>query len=379
MTSSKAAKGRTFATSGPRLRGRWLSECGRLRGWIRFEPKPEDWEALVTIVVTEDNFVRAETNRMLVGLQAQAGGLNRWKHHREPASLDDQTVIRMNRDTLYSLAVVNISDGATLTVPDASGRYLTVMVVNQDHYINRVFTEPGEYPLTTEEFDTAYVLLAARVLVDPTDPDDVSQVHAIQDGFGLERQANESLELPDYDEESFTAVRNSVLAEASQGLHGTHGMFGKKDEVDPHTHLLGTAAGWGGLPEQEAYYESREPKLPGGPVHDHREGRARGRVLVRHRLRRRRVPPPQRPRRLQHQQRRRHQEPGRFDHRHLRRDQRGREPAAPAGGLELHRPHVPATPRDPRRNLDLPRPRTPYLTLGIHPLIGYVESNPVPE
>ena len=218
----------------------------------------------MTILVTEDNFVRAETNRMLVGLQAQAGGLNHWKHHREPASLDDQTVIRMNRDTLYSLAVVNISDGATLTVPDASGRYLTVMVVNQDHYINRVFTEPGEYPLTTEEFDTAYVLLAARVLVDPTDPDDVSQVHAIQDGFGLSATANESLELPDYDEESFTAVRNSVLAEASQGLHGTHGMFGKKDEVDPHIHLLGTAAGWGGLPEQEAYYESREPKLPVG-------------------------------------------------------------------------------------------------------------------
>ena len=33
-------------------------------------------------------------------------------------------------------------------------RYLTVMVVNQDHYINRVFAEPGEYELTTDEFDT---------------------------------------------------------------------------------------------------------------------------------------------------------------------------------------------------------------------------------
>lgn len=44
----------------------------------------------------------------------------------------------MNRDTLYSLAVVNISEGATVTVPDAGGRYLSVMVVNQDHYINRI-------------------------------------------------------------------------------------------------------------------------------------------------------------------------------------------------------------------------------------------------
>jgi hypothetical protein len=59
-------------------------------------------------------------------------------------------------------------------------------------------------------------------------------------------------------------VRTAVLAEASQGLHGTHGMFGTKEVVDPHTHLIGTAGGWGGLPEQEAYYESREPGLPVG-------------------------------------------------------------------------------------------------------------------
>ncbi len=218
----------------------------------------------MAIAVTEGNFVRAETNRMLVGLQAQAGGVNRWKHHREPASLDEQTVIRMNRDTLYSLAVVNISDGAILTVPDAEGRYLTVMVVNQDHYINRVFSEPGEYSLTVEEFDTPYVLLGARVLVDATDPRDVARVTTIQDGFALGAAADAPLVLPDYDDESFTAMRTLVLAEASQGDHDTHGMFGKKEDTDPHAHLLGTASGWGGLPEQEAFYESREPGLPVG-------------------------------------------------------------------------------------------------------------------
>ena len=218
----------------------------------------------MSIVVTEDNFVRAETNRMLVGLQAQAGGVNRWKHHREPASLDEQTVIRMNRDTLYSLAVVNISDGATLTVPDAQGRYLTVMVVNQDHYINQVFTEPGEHQLSVEDFDTPYVLLGARVLVDATDASDIAEVATIQDGFSLRTAADEPLVLPDYDDESFTAVRAAVLAEASQGDHDTRGMFGTKENTDPHAHLLGTASGWGGLPEREAYYESREPGLPVG-------------------------------------------------------------------------------------------------------------------
>ena len=94
-------------------------------------------------LVTTDNFVRAETDRYIASLVRDAGGVNRWRHHREPASVDHQTVIRMNRDTLYSFAVIDISEGAVLTLPDAGDRYLSVMIVNQDHYINAVFHEPG--------------------------------------------------------------------------------------------------------------------------------------------------------------------------------------------------------------------------------------------
>ncbi|MFD6445368.1 DUF1214 domain-containing protein [Promicromonospora sp. NPDC060204] len=215
------------------------------------------------ITVTNENFVRAETNRMLVGIQAQAGGVNRWRHNREPASIDEQTVIRMNRDTLYSFAVVNISEPATVTVPDARGRYLTVMVVNQDHYINRILTEPGDYPLTMVEFDTPYVVLVARILVDATDPDDVAEVNALQDGFALQAADGEPLVLPGYDEESFTATREALLAASADGLD-THGMFGSKGDVDPQRHRIGTAGGWGGLPEREAFYAGVAPHLPVG-------------------------------------------------------------------------------------------------------------------
>jgi len=85
---------------------------------------------------------------MFAGIQNGAGGINQWDHLRAPTALDEQTVIRMNRDTLYSMIVVDISQGATLTVPDAGDRYLSVMVINQDHYINRIFTEAGTYELT---------------------------------------------------------------------------------------------------------------------------------------------------------------------------------------------------------------------------------------
>jgi hypothetical protein len=74
-------------------------------------------------LVNVDNFGRAETNRMFAAILADSGGVNRWMHNRGPTSLDHQPVIRMNRDTLYSGAIVNITGGATLTIPDSGGRY----------------------------------------------------------------------------------------------------------------------------------------------------------------------------------------------------------------------------------------------------------------
>lgn len=88
----------------------------------------------MSIQVNVDNFARAETDRMLAGLQDDAGGVNVLSHNRAAASVDHQTVIRMNRDTLYSFAVVDLADGATVTIPEHGDRYVSVMVVNQDHY-----------------------------------------------------------------------------------------------------------------------------------------------------------------------------------------------------------------------------------------------------
>jgi hypothetical protein len=222
-------------------------------------------EPAAPIVVDHGNFVRAETNRMFAGLLHSGSGLNSWTHNRGLTPIDQQTVIRMNRDTLYSLAVVDISQGATVTVPDAGDRYLSVMVVNQDHYINRIFHDRGTYELTVEEFDTEYVTLGARVLVNGDDSADLAAVAAIQDGFGLEAAAARPFVLPDYDEASFSAVRNALLEEVRSGALSDAGKaFGSRSDVDPHVHLIGTAAGWGGLPAHEAFYLAREPELPVG-------------------------------------------------------------------------------------------------------------------
>ena len=214
----------------------------------------------MSVRVSVDNFVRAETDRMFAGLANESGGVNRWHHRRLPAPIEHQTVIRMNRDTLYSSAVVDISEGATITVPDAGDRYLSMMVVNEDHYINRVFHDSGDYDLTVEEFDTPYVGVAARLLADPGDSNDLAEVNALQDQFGLQAGSARPFGPPDYDQESFERTRAALLQLAAGGLTGVG--FGKKDAVDPVHHLIGTAAGWGGLPPEEAHYIGVFPNLP---------------------------------------------------------------------------------------------------------------------
>ena len=213
--------------------------------------------------VNVENFARAETNRMFAGILARTGGVGQWFHDRELGALDQQTVIRQNRDTFYSASVADISGGASLTLPDGGDRYVSAMVVNQDHYINEVLHGPGPHQLTVAGYDTPYVLLAVRIMVDPNDPADVAEVHALQDQISLEAGEPTPFELPDHDEASFTATREALLTLA-KGIGGFDHAFGRREDVDPVRHLLGTAAGWGGLPETEAFYVNVNPGLPVG-------------------------------------------------------------------------------------------------------------------
>jgi hypothetical protein len=217
----------------------------------------------VSITVDVDNFARAETHRMFAGLQRDAGGVNNLSHNRVPASVDHQTVIRMNRDTLYSFAVVDLTAGATVTVPEHGDRYVSVMIVNEDHYINEIIHDAGSYDLTMDRHDTPYVVVAARVLVDPNDPDDVEQVARLQDQFELIAGSARPFAMPGYDQASLDRTRTALLTLAG-GLSATDRMFGAEADVDPVHHLLGTAAGWGGLPATEATYVGVNPGLPVG-------------------------------------------------------------------------------------------------------------------
>jgi len=178
------------------------------------------------IPVTVDNFLRAATNLELEKYVSLGGGVNQFFHFRAPVSVDDQPTIRLNRDTLYSTVVVDISKGATLTLPDVGDRYMTAMVVNQDHYINEVFSGGGTYALDMETFDTPYVIVFMRVLVDASDPEDVAAVNALQDQMTVESVSSNPFISPNYDQESFEGIVRSALSFAPY-TPGSAFMFGR--------------------------------------------------------------------------------------------------------------------------------------------------------
>lgn len=215
------------------------------------------------IPVTVDNFPRAESD-FYFAAQVKDGAFGKFIHRREPAAIDQQTVIRLNRDTLYSSAVFDLDAGpVTITMPDAGKRFMSLMIVSEDHYVPVVTYTAGDHTFTREKIGTRYMVAAVRTLVDPKDPKDLEQVHALQDAIKISQQKQGSFEVPVWDPVSQKKVRDALLVLASTTSGFDHA-FGTREQVDPIRHLLGTAAGWGGNPDKDAMYISVTPSQNDG-------------------------------------------------------------------------------------------------------------------
>jgi hypothetical protein len=213
--------------------------------------------------VTVENFVRAETDRYFSKVVKQ-GGFAKFLHFREPAPIDQQTVIRMNRDTLYSAAVFDLDAGpVTITVPDPGARFLSVQLFDQDEYTVLVAYGAGEHTLTKPKVGTRYAMCAIRILVDPADPRDVAAVRALQDAIKVQLQSVGSFETPAWDQAGQKKLRESLLVLGAT-LPNSKNMFGKKGQVEPVRHLIGAAMAWGGNPEKAATYVNVTPRLNDG-------------------------------------------------------------------------------------------------------------------
>jgi hypothetical protein len=213
------------------------------------------------VLVTPDNFNRAETDMNFASGGTQVG---RFSHHRELMSIDFP-IVRPNRDTLYSLSVFDLDAGpVTVTLPDAGQRFMSMQVIDEDHYTPEVIYGGGTYTFNRDKIGTRYASLGVRILVNPADPEDVKQVHSLQDAITVTQPGGPGrFEVPNWDQASQKKVHDALLTLA-ETLPDTKRTFGARDQVDPVRHLIGTAFAFGGNPEKDALYLNVTPSRNDG-------------------------------------------------------------------------------------------------------------------
>lgn len=215
------------------------------------------------ILVTAENFARAESDMYFSSI-VKNNGFSKYYHTREVAPIEQQNVIRLNRDTLYSSAVFDLDAGpVTIELPKSNNRFISLQIIDENQYTHGVYYNDGKYVLDRKDIGTRYVAAPIRILVNPNDPNDVSAAHKIQDEIKVSQKSPGKFVIPDWDLVSQSKVRDALLILGST-LTDTSRMYGDKEHVDPVRFLIGSAIGWGANPEKEALYLNVTPPLNDG-------------------------------------------------------------------------------------------------------------------
>jgi len=219
-----------------------------------------------TTTVTDENYSLAETDGVIEGYvkkiaaATNTNGVGVLMHYRKGAEPKDRTIMRINFDTIYSWAIVDLTEPATLTMPETNGRYQSAWIVSEDGYYPGAFTTPGEHKITKEWIGGArYAVIVMRTQVNVRDPADLAKAHALQDQLKL-TQNDKGSWAPEnqWGQKEVLAMRAKYM-EIGNGM-STSDMFGKKGGISLKNRNAGNAFGWGGFTPDQAVYPQYFPK-----------------------------------------------------------------------------------------------------------------------
>ena len=209
------------------------------------------------LAVTPENFIRAETDNMFAQMINNAGKTNEFFHFRTPTPLDKQTVIRMNRDVLYSGGVFDAEQGLEITFPEMpDDRYASVYVIDNDHYVQDLIYEPGSY---TMKANTRFLYVIIRIQVyDAADQKEIKMVNDLQDKFVVRSVSGGEFPAFQWNKSELDSLR-AIYNVESEKYSSWEGMMGKRGQVNEETRHIAAAAAWGLLPEEAATYLNYKP------------------------------------------------------------------------------------------------------------------------
>lgn len=206
------------------------------------------------VTVTKENFARAMTD-LAMQKEVEQGATNAWHHHRKTMALSEQPAPLMNRDTVYSFAVLDGGGDVAITLPPNDGRYMSLHVMNHDHVTYKVFYGPGRYVIPASK-STDFFYANVRMQINDKNPEDVRKVNKYQDQLTIEYLNGykpKPFKVTNWDMKSFTKVRDGYVAQAQkQGVGGTMGTL--EHPVSLEAKNRGVAIATGLLPDKDAVY-----------------------------------------------------------------------------------------------------------------------------
>lgn len=206
------------------------------------------------VSVTKQNFARAMTD-MAMQKEVEQGGNLAWHHHRKTMALSEQPAPLMNRDTVYSFAVLDGGGDVAITLPKNDGRYMSLHVMNHDHVTYKVYYGPGRYVIPASK-TSDYFYANVRMQINDKDPEDVKKVNQYQDELKIEYLNGyqpKPFKVTKWNMQEFEKVRSQYVTLAQkQGVTGTMGTV--EHPVSLEARNRGVSIATGLLPDKDAVY-----------------------------------------------------------------------------------------------------------------------------
>jgi len=196
-------------------------------------------------IVTQENFPQAFTNMRLGAMVQKTGGVNKFFTMPVPPSdPNKQFVVRMNRDTPYSVSVIDMSSGEVyVTIPETD-KYVTIQIVDENHETQPMIYGSGRHKITAK---TTHAFVIVRALEGE-----------IRDNLVIEAGSAKPFEVKKWDMESFKAVDKAGNIDFSDGYDQSKAFGNTESGQTAYMNYVGCAGGWGGAMVEDNIYQTSQ-------------------------------------------------------------------------------------------------------------------------
>lgn len=195
------------------------------------------------IIVTQDNFPQAYSNIRMATIAKKVGEVNKFLEMPVPSSNPaEQFVVRMNRDTYYSIAIIDMSsDSVFVTIPETDG-YVSTQIIDENHETQPMIYGSGRHKITAK---TTHAMVAVRAIEDDA-----------RRNLIIEAGSAKPFELKNWDMESFRIVDKAGNEDFSDGYDQSKAFGNPESGQTPYMNYVGSAGGWGGAMVEDNIYQT---------------------------------------------------------------------------------------------------------------------------